>query len=290
MYTIITDSCSDLNHGIVEQFSNLVILPMSYTISGVTCSEAPVDEGDVKRFYERLRNGEMCTTAQVSPGEFYQAYLPLAKAGVPILSVQFSSALSGTYNAACMARSMVLEECPDAEIEVVDTLGASAGEGLMVYDALKNREKGMTVHENAEWLRARVQNYVQWFTVDDLQFLKRGGRCSPSSAFFGSMLSIKPVLHVDAEGRLIARQKVRGRHQALKALAAKFGELSESADQVVFISHGDCLEDAEYVKNQLVHAYGCKPENVILSMIGPVIGSHSGPGTVAFFFRGKERG
>ncbi|MBQ4265858.1 MAG: DegV family protein [Clostridia bacterium] len=290
MYAIVTDSCSDLNRELIAGFDALTILPMSYTISGETNTQAFYDEDIIKAFYDRLRAGENCTTAQVSPGEFYEAYKQLAEQGKQVLSIQFSSALSGTHSAACMAREMVLEEYPDAVIEVVDTLGASAGEGLMVYDALQNREAGMTILENAAWLRERVQNYVQWFTVDDLQFLKRGGRCSPSAAFFGSMLSIKPVLHVDESGKLIARQKVRGRHQALKALASKFGELNSAVDQVMFISHADCYGDAMFLKKQLVEGYGCSADKIILSNIGPVIGSHSGPGTVAFFFRGKDRG
>ena len=290
MYAIVTDSCSDLNHALIEKFEDLTILPMSYTISGETFAKAVYDDQTVKAFYDRLRGGEMCTTAQVSPGEFYETYKQLVQQGKEILSVQFSSALSGTLSAAEMARGMVLDEYPDAVIEVVDTLGASAGEGLMVYDVLLNREAGMPLAENAEWLRARVQHYAHWFIVDDLQFLKRGGRCSPSSAFIGTMLSIKPVLHVDSSGRLIARQKVRGRHQALKALAGKFGETAEGTDQVIFISHGDCLDDALFLKKQLVEGYGCSADKIILSNIGPVIGSHSGPGTVALFFRAKDRG
>lgn len=290
MYAIVTDSCSDLNQEILKRFDKLTILPMSYTISGETHVQPFYDDATIKAFYDRLRGGEMCTTAQVSPGEFYDAYKALVEKGEEVLSIQFSSALSGTHAAACMAREMVLEEYPEAVIEVVDTLGASAGEGLMVYDAMLNRAAGMSVMENAQWLRERIQNYVQWFTVDDLQFLKRGGRCSPSAAFFGAMLSIKPVLHVDEHGKLIARQKVRGRHQALKALASKFGELNNGVDQVMFISHADCEADALFLKKQLVDVYGCTEEKIILSSIGPVIGSHSGPGTVAFFFHGKGRG
>lgn len=290
MYTILTDSCSDLNSKFIARFEHLEVLPMTYTLSGVTSTEAFDREETVHAYYDRLRAGESCTTAQVSPGEFYEAYKAHAKAGEPILCIHFSSALSGSYASACMARDMVLEEYPQAVIEVVDTLGASAGEGMMVYDALLNREAGMSVTENADWIRSHVQDYAHWFTVDDLHFLKRGGRCSPSAAFFGSMLKIKPVLHVDAQGRLIARSKVRGRRQALKALADKFGELGADKDQVVFISHGDCEADALLVKRMLVDTYGCDPEKVILSVIGPVIGSHSGPGTVALFFRGRNRG
>ena len=290
MYTVLTDSCSDLNPGLIKQYQKLRILQMTYTMAGEASTKPFDDASTVRKFYDRLRAGESCTTAQISPAEFFEAFKALVEQGEEILGVIFSSALSGTYASACLARDMVLEEYPDAVIELVDTLGASAGEGLMVYDVLKNRESGMDIHENAAWLRERVQSYAHWCTVDDLHFLKRGGRCSPSAAFFGSMLSIKPVLHVNDQGQLIARAKVRGRKQALRAMAAKFGELGAAPDQTVFISHGDCEEDAQFVRDELVRGYGCDPEKIILSIIGPVIGSHSGPGTVALFFRGKDRG
>ena len=290
MYTILTDSCSDLNPEILCQFDHVTVLPMSYTLSGETSTKAFDDAQTVRAYYDRLRAGESCTTAQISPETFYQTFKEFAERGEAVLGILFSSALSGTFNAACLARSLVLEEYPDAEIELVDSLSASAGEGLLVYDALRNRGAGMSLAHNAQWVRENVLHLVHWFTVDDLHFLKRGGRCSPSAAFFGSMLSIKPVLHVDNEGRLIARQKVRGRQQALRALANKYGELADAKDQVIFISHGDCEEDALTVKRHLVDAHGCDPEKIVLSVIGPVIGSHSGPGTVALFFHGKDRG
>lgn len=290
MYTIFTDSCADLNPELAARYEKFHILPLTYTISGVSSPDPMGDEGIAHAIYERLRAGENCTTSQIAPGEFYEAYKPFVERGEPLLCLHFSSALSGTLASAVVARGMLLEEYPDAVIEVIDTLAASAGQGLVVYDALQNREAGMSLDENARWIRDRLQTYAHWFTVDDLHFLKRGGRCSPSAAFFGSMLSIKPVLHVSSEGKLIARSKVRGRHQALRALVSQFSALEASSDQTVFISHGDCREDAEFVKNELVSRCGCDPEKIVLSMIGPVIGSHSGPGTVALFFRGKDRG
>jgi len=289
MYTIITDSCCDLNKRIAAQYNAFEILPLSFTIGGVTSPDQMNDE-EVHAYYDRLRAGESSTTSQISPSDFYEAYMAHVKKGEKLLCIHFSSALSGTYNSACVAKEMVLEECPDAVIEVVDTLAASAGQGMMVVDALANREAGMDLAENAQWLRDRAQSYVHWFTVDDLYFLKRGGRCSPSAAFFGSMLAIKPVLHVSSEGKLIAREKVRGRKQALKALAGKFGELEADKDQQIFISHGDCESDALVVKQHLVEMYGCNPDKIVLSFVGPVIGSHAGPGVVALFFRGKDRG
>lgn len=290
MYTIMTDSCCDLNPKVAAKYEKLEILPLSYTISGETALDNMTDPADVHAYYDRLRAGEVSTTSQIPPAVFFDAFEPYAKAGEALLCMQFSSALSGTYGSACVARNMILEEYPDAVIEVVDTLSASAGQGLMVCDAAENRAKGMDVHENAAWLRDHAQSYAQWFTVDDLHFLKRGGRCSPSAAFFGSMLSIKPVLHVSEEGKLVARSKVRGRRQALNALVQKFGELEAPNDQWIFISHGDCEADAMQVKNGLAQTYGCNPEKIVLSFVGPVIGSHSGPGTVALFFRGKDRG
>ena len=290
MYTIITDSCCDLNPKIAKGYDQFEIVPLSYTMSGETHAEALYDEQTVKPYYDRLRAGETSTTSQVSPAMWQEFFEPRVKKGEQLLCLVFSSALSGTYGAACVARDMVLEEYPDAVIEIVDTLAASAGQGMMVCDALDNRNAGMDIHENAEWIRARRQNYAHWFTVDDLHFLKRGGRCSPSAAFFGTMLSIKPVLHVDSEGRLIARAKVRGRRQALRALAQKVGELDGAKDQMIFISHGDCAQDAQYVKDSIVEMYDHDPEKIVLSVVGPVIGSHSGPGTVALFFRGRDRG
>ena len=289
MYTIITDSCCDLNKEIAAQYEKFEILPLNFTIAGVTSPDRMNDE-EVHAYYDRLRAGESSTTSQISPSDFYDALVPHVKNGEKLLCIHFSSALSGTYNSACVAKEMLLEEYPDAVIEMVDTLGASAGQGLMVVDALENRNAGMDVHENAQWLRERIGSYAHWFTVDDLNFLKRGGRCSPSAAFFGSMLSIKPVLHVSDEGRLIAREKVRGRKQALKAMAMKFGELEAQKDQWIYISHGDCESDALVVKQHLVDMYGCDPEKIVLSFVGPVIGSHAGPGVVALFFRGKGRG
>ena len=290
MYTIITDSCADLNKELAAGYEKLHILPLTYTIGGESKPDPMGDEAVTHAFYERLRAGENCTTSQIAPGTFYEAYKPFAQAGEPILCLHFSSALSGTYASAVVARDMLLEEYPGAVIEVIDTLCASAGQGLLVYDALQNRAAGMAVGDNAKWIREHLQSYAHWFTVDDLHFLKRGGRCSPSAAFFGSMLSIKPVLHVSSEGKLIARSKVRGRHQALRALVSQFTALEASPDQTVFISHGDCLADAEFVRDELVARCGCDPERIVLSMIGPVIGSHSGPGTVALFFRGRDRG
>ncbi len=203
MYTILTDSCSDLNAQIAARFAQLEVLPLSYTISGQTSTQPFDDAARCSAFYDRLRAGETCTTSQVSPGDFAEVFKAHAKKGEAVLGLIFSSALSGTYASACMARDMVLEEYPDAVIELVDTLSASAGEGMVVYDALLRRDAGMPIEENAVYTKAHLQEYAHWFTVDDLNHLKRGGRVSAATARFGTMLSIKPVLHVDDQGRAV---------------------------------------------------------------------------------------
>ena len=287
MYTILTDSCSDLNAEVAAKFDHFEVIPLSYTISGETSFQPFDDAQRCSAFYDRLRAGETCTTSQVSPGDFVEAFKPYAEKGEAVLGLIFSSALSGTYASACMARDIVHEDYPDAVIELVDTLAASAGEGMVVYDAVARRDAGMAIDENAAYTRAHLQEYAHWFTVDDLHFLKRGGRCSPSAAFFGTMLKIKPVLHVDSEGRLIARSKVRGRMQALRAIAMKFGELEADKDQMIFISHGDCEEDAQFLAKLVQERL--HPKQIVIQVIGPVIGAHSGPGTLALFFLATER-
>lgn len=290
MYTIITDSCCDMNSELVKGYEQFEIVPLSYTMEGETRPQPIHDDEAVRAYYSRLRAGLMSTTSQVAPAQWQEVFLRHVRQGEQVLCLTFSSSLSGTYGSACIARDMVMEECPDVVIEIVDTLNASAGQGMMVYDVLENRGAGMGLQENAAWIQARLNQYAAWFTVDDLNFLKRGGRCSPSAAFFGSMLSIKPVLHVDANGKLIARSKVRGRHQALKALVQKVSDLEGANDQMIFISHADCEADALFVKQRLVETLGFDPDKIVLSLVGPVIGSHAGPGTVALFFRGKDRG
>ena len=287
MIRILTDSAADFTQEELQKL-NVRCVPMTIAFGGDTYTDGVDLPQEI--FWQRMEAGQTPKTSQPSPDAFLREFEAAKAAGDSVLCVLVSSALSGTYASACMARDIVHEDYPDAVIELVDTLAASAGEGMVVYDAVARRDAGMAIDENAAYTRAHLQEYAHWFTVDDLHFLKRGGRCSPSAAFFGTMLKIKPVLHVDSEGRLIARSKVRGRMQALRAIAMKFGELEADKDQMIFISHGDCEKDAMVVKETLVKEFGCDPERIILSAVGPVIGSHSGPGTVALFFRGKDRG
>ena len=200
----------------------------------------------------------------------------------------FSSGLSTTYQSAMIAAQDLQEKYPQRKINVVDTLCASLGQGLLVWYACKKRDEGLSLEELTAWCEENKQNLCHWFTVDDLMYLKRGGRVSAATALVGTMLQIKPVLHVDGEGHLINVAKARGRKASINALAAKMDELgTPGANDTVFICHGDCLEDAEYLAAQVKEKYGVK--NVFIYYVGAVIGSHSGPGTLALFFLGKHR-
>ena len=291
MYTILTDSCSDMLPAYHQAYEDFVVFPMEFHLDGVTHLDTPDCEVSSAAFYDRLRQGSSSTTSQLSPDFLMNALRPMLQEGRELLYIAFSSGLSGTYNSACIARDALLEEFPGAHLVVVDSLCGSAGEGLLVYHALESRRAGMSLDENAAWLESHKLNLAHWFTVDDLHFLKRGGRCSPAAAFFGTLVNIKPVLHVDNDGHLIAREKVRGRKSALRALVDHMEKLAtEPAKQTIFISHGDCLADAQFVAAQITSRMGVPAEQIHISNIGPVIGSHSGPGTVALFFLATDRG
>lgn len=243
---------------------------------------------DEPAFYAKLRAGSVSTTTQVNSEEFLHVFTPLLEAGQDVLYIAFSSGLSGTCQSALLARKELKERFPDRKLEVFDSLCASMGEGLLVYHAAKLRREGKSLEEVLSWLRENALRLCHWFTVDDLNHLKRGGRVSTATALVGTILGIKPVLHVDDEGHLIPVTKVRGRKQSLDALVKRMEDTVEDpAGQMVFISHGDCLDDARYVERQIREKLGV--EQVEIGYIGPVIGAHSGPGTVALFFLGKER-
>ena len=287
-YQIITDSTTDLSQEMVEQFG-VQVIPLCYMMEGKTLHNIPGGgEMDEHTFYEKLRAGVISTTAQINAEEFIQQFTAVLETGKDILYLAFSSGLSGTYQSAVIAQQELKEKYPDRRIEVFDTLCASMGEGLFVYHASRLQQEGKDIDEVLSWLRENVLHLCHWFTVDDLNHLKRGGRVSAATALVGTMLGIKPVLHVDDEGHLINVSKVRGRKQSLDALVQKMEETAiEPAKQTVFISHGDCLDDAEYVAEQVKSRMGVK--DIRINFIGPVIGAPSGPGTVALFFLGSQR-
>ncbi|MEG2679532.1 MAG: DegV family protein, partial [Oscillospiraceae bacterium] len=243
---------------------------------------------DPKLFYELLRNEERATTAAVNVADYTELLTPILQSGKDVLILVFSSGLSATYQSACLAAGELSEEFPDRKIMTVDTLAASLGQGLLVWHAAQLKNAGKSMEEVAQWVEENKLHLCHWFTVDDLHFLKRGGRVSAATAVLGTMLSIKPVMHVDNEGHLINMAKARGRKASMVALVDNMEKTAiDPANQMVFLSHGDCLEDAQKVADMVKERMGVK--EVILNNVGPVIGAHSGPGTLALFFLGTER-
>ena len=284
-YKIITDSGCDFT---TEKYAELglAVAPLMVNFRG----ESYPDRNDesLKDLYAGLRAGEVSTTAAVNPEQWAEAMEPVLKANEDVLVLAFSSGLSTSYQSAEIAAGDLREQYPDRTILVVDSLCASLGQGLLAYYACKKRDEGLDLQELYQWLLNNRLHLCHWFTVDDLMYLKRGGRINAATAIMGTMLSIKPVLHVDDEGHLVNVGKARGRRASIQAMAKKVGELAEGYDNsVMFISHGDCPEDAEYLRSLLESQYGVK--EVYINYVGAVIGSHSGPGTLALFFMGQHR-
>ena len=284
-FKIITDSGCDLSSEGYAQLG-LHCVPLSVEFKGEVHDDR--NDDSLKEFYSGLRAGEVARTSAVNPETWKEAMIPYLKEGKDVLVLAFSSGLSTTAQSAMIAAEELKEKYPERKILVCDTLCASMGQGLLAWYACRRRDEGASVEELHGWLEENKQNLCHWFTVDDLFFLKRGGRISGATALVGTMLNIKPVLHVDGEGHLISVTKARGRKAAIEALAKKVGELGEGFDNsTMFISHGDCREDAETLAKILREKYGAK--DVQIGYVGAVIGSHSGPGTLALFFLGKHR-
>ena len=287
-FVILTDSSADLGTDLIAQY-DIRVLPLSFTIRGLTYQDFPDHRDmDPRVFYDMLRKEEVATTAAVNVAQYIQALEPLLQEGHDVLILAFSSGLSMTYNASTMAVEELRDKYPDRKLYTVDTLCASLGQGLLVWMAAREREKGKSIEEVRDWVVSHKLNICHQFTVDDLHFLKRGGRISATTAVVGSMLQIKPVLHVDNDGHLVNIGKARGRHGSLKALVDRMEQTAiDPREQTVFISHGDCLEDAELVAQMVKDRFGV--QNVYINYVGPVIGAHSGPGTLALFYYGIER-
>ena len=284
-YQIITDSCCDFTKEMYEKLG-LAVVPLMVNFRGQTFPDR--NDESLKDMYAGLRAGEVATTSAANPGQWQELMEPYLQKGEDLLVLAFSSGLSTTYQSASMAADELRNLYPDRTISVVDSLCASLGEGLLAYYACKKRDEGMPLRELTQWLLDNRLHLCHWFTVDDLMYLKRGGRVSAATAIVGTMLSIKPVLHVDDEGHLINVGKARGRKASIQAMAKKVAELGAGFDNAtMFISHGDCQEDAEYLAGLLKEQYGAK--EVYINYVGAVIGSHSGPGTLALFFMGEHR-
>jgi len=284
-YKIITDSGSDLPQSAAQSLG-LTVSPLYVTFRGVTNPDS-VDDG-IREMYAGLRAGEAATTSAINPQQWSDAMETVLTEGLDVLVLAFSSGLSTTYQSAVIAATELSEKYPQRKIRVVDTLAASLGQGLLVWYACKKQQEGMELDALAHWVTENRFRLCHWFTVDDLMYLKRGGRISAATALVGTMLNIKPVLHVDDEGHLISVSKVRGRKASIEALATKMGQLGlPGENDTVFICHGDCVEDANHLAAIVKEKYGVK--EVLIGYTGAVIGSHSGPGTLALFFLGEHR-
>ena len=284
-FQIITDSCCDFPTPMYGQLG-LTFVPLTVEFRGNTFDDK--NDDTLKDMYQGLRAGEVAKTSAVNPSRWSQAMEKALAAGKDVLVLAFSSGLSTTYQSAVIAAEELKDAYPDCKIQVIDTLCASMGQGLLVWYACKKRDEGLSLDEVAQWVLDNRLHLCHWFTVDDLMYLKRGGRISAATALVGTMLQIKPLLHVDDEGHLINMTKTRGRKAAIDAMVKKAQELGAGYDNsTMFISHGDCLSDAEYLSRQLKEKCGVK--DVLISYVGAVIGSHSGPGTLALFFLGSHR-
>ena len=283
-YVMFTDSaCDILPEKLAEWDVELIRMPYLFTDDG---KDKLDHDQPMKEFYDEMRGGRVAKTSGLNEEAVRSAFVPVLEAGKDILYIAFSSGLSVTCESGKKVAEAMKGSYPERKIRVVDSLAASAGEGLFVYLGVKNRESGMTLDENADALEADKLHICHWFTVEDLKYLKRGGRVSAATALLGTALNVKPVLHVDNEGHLIKMTQVHGRKKSIRTMAEKLGE-SILDDTPIFISHGDCIEDAEKLKDILETEYHKKVD--LITGIGSVIGAHSGPGTLALFFRGTQR-
>lgn len=289
MYQIVTDSCCDLPYTILEK-EGIDFVSMEIILN----DEVFLDDGgktfDMEEFYKQLKNGALPSTSQVNVSKYVDFFIPYVKENIPVLYLCFSSGLSGSYQSALLAVETIKEEYPEAEIYVLDTLSASAGQGLMVLDAIQNQKEGLSFEENIDWLEREKMNYQHWCTVDDLNHLYHGGRITRGAAAVGELLSVKPIITMNEEGKLVVHQKVRARKKSLRYIADKTIQSLKSVEnpekQIVMVTHASDLEAAETVKALILDEV--QPKEVLILNLGPTISSHTGYGCVVTFVRGKE--
>ena len=284
---IITDTCCDLPYDYIKE-NHIDMIPLTINLDGVEIKDELAKTGEYEAFYEKILGGLMPKTSQINSYEFKEIFMKYLQAGESVLYIGFSSALSGCVNSAKMAMEEIKEEMPDAKIYVVDSKSASMGQGLLIYYAVEKLKAGESLEQVVSFLEDNKLKINHWFTVADLNHLYRGGRVSKTSATVGTLLQIKPILHVDEEGRLTPKEKVKGRKKSLKVLVEKVKEnIVNPEEQIVFISHGAVLEEAEQIKQALLEE--CHVKEVWINYIGAAVGSHAGPGTIAIFFVGEHR-
>ena len=288
-FEIVTDSSCNLVEDMIDEFG-LHILPLTFMVDGEQYqSYLKGERTDLKQFYTMMREGKVITTSLPNLAESEDLLRDLLDAGRDVLYIGFSSGLSGTYQAIDLLLKDLAAQYPERTVRSVDTLAASGGQGLLVWYAAQKARAGASLEEVYAWLEENKLHLAHWFTVDDLMFLWRGGRVSKTSAWAGTILNIKPVMHVDDEGHLIPLEKVRGRKKSLIALVDHMdgSAIRPVEDQMVFITHGDCIEDAEFVADLVRSRFGVR--DVVINYVDPVIGAHSGPGTMALFFLADKR-
>lgn len=287
MYWIVTDSAIDMPRHWIDQQEAFRVLDLSYLMDDVSYTSDGTDES-IKAIYDAMRNGKMLKTSQVTPDMWESCFRELLSAGNDVLTIAFSSGLSGTCSAAFTAADEVRGDFPERKLIVIDSLQASAGEGLMVHYALQHRANGMSIEDNAAWIQQNVQNFLAWFTVNDLMHLHRGGRVSAASAIVGSLVRIKPIMHVDENGKLAVYEKAAGRKRSIRILADKvIADIVNPEGQIIHISHGDCPDEAQTLADMIREALPVA--DVRISYVGSVIGAHTGPGVIAIFCMGDTR-
>lgn len=284
---IMTDSNCDLNENFLNE-NNIPVIPFHFILKGVDYEDNLGQSMSYKEFYNQLRKGNMSSTAQITPYTYEDYFRKYVEDGYSVIYIGFSSALSESFNHSVFARATILTDNPDADIRLIDSKAASVGQGLLVVKAAELLKQGKTVEEISEWLENNKLKVNHWFLVDSLDHLKRGGRLSATSAAIGTMLNVKPILIVDKDGKLVSVEKVRGRKKAIRKL---FEELKNRGidieTQTIFISHGDCVEDAELLGNMIIGELHAK--EVIINYLGPIIGTHTGPGFLSIVFSGTAR-
>ena len=284
-FQIITDSACDISPALLAEW-NVKYAQLTFHFVGEDREYANGDMS-IGEFYQYMRDGRVAKTAAVGMDAYQKTFEPVLQAGDDILYIGFATALSNSSQVAKLIGRELMEKYPERKVICIDSRCASAGQGMLVYYAVQQRDAGLGLEELAEYVRATLPKICHWFTVADLVYLKRGGRVSAASALAGTLLQIKPVLHVDDEGRLINVKKIRGRKQAIGEMMERYMQTALDPKGMYFISHGDCLDDAKLLEDMIFQRTGSRCE--LITDVGPVIGAHSGPGTLALFFLGSER-
>lgn len=286
-YVIITDSCCDFDQALIQTL-DLTVIPLSIQLGQERFHNTPEEAPESHIFYTRLSQGEPAQTSAPNVEEFKEAFRPFLQEGKDVLYLGFSSGLSGTYHNAAIAAEELQEEFEERRVVAVDTLCASLGQGLLVDLAVQEKRKGKRLEEVREFVLHTIPHLCHWFTVGDLSQLRRGGRLSAGKAIVGNLLNIKPVLHVDDEGHLVPVEAAKGRKKSVEALLRHMEETAiEPEKQRIYISHGDCLADAQDLAAKIQERLHVR--SVTIGDVGPVIGAHSGLGTLALFFLGNKR-